>query len=254
MLERPGQPGRFCFSMIIPLRDIDIRFVPEPWPVPRVLREQVPATWARLLAANPKLWDGRILGVSGIGGGGPPRVEDGVLRGEAREDSFSAFMTWRDLGFPEIGVRNLFGSAVVISADGAVLLGEMGAWTANAGQIYPPAGSLEPRDIVDGRVDVFGSVAQELNEETGLEVSEAVVGRTFAIFDGPRISVAYGLYFAESTARLVERVRANLAAQEHRELADVIAVRSRSELEAAGKFPPYVGELIDAFAEGRFHT
>lgn len=239
--------------MIIPLHDTDIRFVPEAWTVPQALRDEVPATWGRLLAANPRLWDGRILGVSGVGGG-PPTVEDGVLHGEAREDSFSAFMTWRDLGFPEIGVRNLFGSAVVITADGAVLLGKMGEWTANAGQIYPPAGSLEPRDIVDGRVDVFGSVAQELNEETGLEVSDAVVGKTFAIFDGPRISVAYGLYFAESTARLVERVRANLAAQEHRELADVIAVRSRSELEAAGKFPPYVGELIDAFAEGRFHT
>lgn len=237
--------------MIIPIEDVDIRFVPEPWAVPQTLRDRVPDMWARLLAANPKIWDGRILGVSGIGGG-PPGVEGGVLRGAAREDSFSAFLTWRELGFPEIGVRNVFGSAVVISSDGAVLLGKMGEWTANAGQIYPAAGSLEPRDVVDGQVRVFDSLARELTEETGLTVSEARVGRTFAIFEGPRISVARGLHFAETVEILQARVRATLDAQTERELADVVAVRTRGELEAAGNFPPYVGELMDAFAAGRF--
>lgn len=237
--------------MIIPINDVDIRFVPEPWPVPPELRDRVPATWTRLKAANPKLWDGRILGVSGVGGG-PPRVEDGVLRGEAREDSFSSFLTWRDQGFPEIGLRNVFGSAVIISSDNFVFLGKMGQWTANAGLIYPAAGSLEPRDVVDGRVRVFESLARELTEETGLVVSEARVGRTFAIFEGSRVSVARGLHFAEPMKSLQARVRGNLDAQTERELADVIAVQTRAELEAAGRFPPYVGELIDAFAQGSF--
>jgi len=238
--------------MIIPIEDVDIRFVPEPWAVPQALRDRVPDTWVRLLAENPTIWDGRILGVSGVGGG-PPRVEDGVLRGEAREDSFSAFLTWRELGFPEIGVRNVFGSAIVISSDGGVLLGKMGEWTANAGQIYPAAGSLEPSDVVDGHVRVFDSLARELTEETGLTVGEARVGRTVAIFEGPRISVARGLHFAETMGVLQARVRANLEAQQERELADVVAVRTRSELEAAGKFPPYVAELMDAFAGGHFN-
>ena len=239
--------------MIIPIHDVDIRFVPEPWPVPRELRERVPETWARLVAANPKIWDGRILGVSGIGGG-PPRVEDGVLRGEAREDSFSAFLTWRDLGFPEIGVRNVFGSAVIISSDNAVLLGKMGEWTANAGQIYPAAGSSEPGDVVEGQVRVFDSLARELTEETGLSVVDARLGRTFAIFEGPRVSVARGLHFAEPMHTLQAQVRANLEAQSERELADVVAVRTRADLEAAGLFPPYVGALIDAFTAGRFEA
>ncbi|MBN9303941.1 MAG: hypothetical protein BGO82_16325 [Devosia sp. 67-54] len=238
--------------MLVPVTDVDIRFVAEPWPVPAALRAQVPAIWARLVAANPHLWDGRILGVSGVGGG-PPRVDaSGVLRGEAREDSFSAFMAWRDLGWPEIGLRNLFGSAVVISADGAVLLGRMGGTTANAGQIYPPAGSLEPGDIVDGRVDVFASLARELGEETGLVAAEAQAGASFAIFDGPRISVARALHFPLPAAELAARVRANLAAQLERELADIVVVRTTADLAAAGPFPPYVGEIVDAVAASRF--
>jgi len=237
--------------MIIPIHDVDIRFVPEPWPVPRTLREKLPETWARLQRAHPKIWDGRILGVSGVGGG-PPRVEDGVLRGEAREDSFSAFLTWRDQGFPEIGLRNVFGSAVIISSDNAVLLGKMGEWTANASQIYPAAGSLEPGDVVDGQVRVFESLARELTEETGLSIEDAQVGPTFAIFDGPRVSVARGLHFGSDLAALQAEVRMNLDPQSERELADVVAVRTRADLEAAGPFPPYVGELMDAFAMGRF--
>ena len=100
--------------MIVPVTDVDIRFVAEPWPAPAALRAQVPAIWARLVAANPHLWDGRILGISGVGGG-PPRVKAGVLRGEAREDSFSAFMAWRELGWPEIGLRELGYAAVVLA-------------------------------------------------------------------------------------------------------------------------------------------
>jgi len=237
--------------MIIPIRDIDIRFVPEPLSMPSGLRDQVPATWARLSAVNPKIWDGRILGVSGIGGG-PPPVDNGVLSGEAREYAYSAFLTWRELGTPEIGIRNLFGSAVVISSDKSLLLGKMADWTGNAGLIYPAAGSLEPRDVVDGRVRVLDSLTRELNEEMGLEASEAQVGPTLAIFEGPRVSVARGLHFSEDTDTLLGRVRANLEAQSERELADVVAVRTRRELEAAGEFPPYVGELMDAFEAGRF--
>ena len=244
-------PAVSVWPMLVPITDVDIRFVPGLWPVPQTLRDRVPETWARLLADNPHLWDGRMLGVSGIGGG-PPQVEDGVLRGEAREDSFSAFMTWRELGFPEIGLRNLFGSAAVISADGAMLLGRMAAWTGNAGQIYPPAGSLEPADVVDGRVRVFDSLVRELREETGLEASEARVGKSFAIYDGPRIAVARGLHFAESAEVLLQRVRDNLAADAKPELDMVIAARSCAELAAAGPFPNYVGEMIDALNVGQF--
>jgi 8-oxo-dGTP pyrophosphatase MutT (NUDIX family) len=237
--------------MIVPIRDVDIRFVPGRWPAPQALRDKVPETWARLLAANPRLWDGRVLGVSAFGGAAPD-VDGGVLRGEAREDSYSAFLTWRDLGFPEIGIRNVFGSAVVISADGAVLLGRMGDWTANPGQIYPAAGSLEPADVVAGTVRVFDSMVRELHEETGLDAGAARVGRSFAIFEGPRISVARGFHFPQDAAELLSYIRANLEVQSERELADVVAARSRRDVERAGSFPSYVGELMDAFEEGRF--
>ena len=55
-----------------------------------------------------------------------------------------------------------------------------------------------------------------------------------------------------TASALTARVRRNLEMQRERELDDVVAVRTRRELEAAGPYPPYVGELIDAFAAGWF--
>lgn len=236
---------------IIPIREIDVRLVPGQWPMPETMRHAVAAHWQRLIADNPHLWDGRILGVQAPGTPGGLAIEDGVLRAEAREDAYSAFLTWRDRGFDEIGIRNLFGSALIASGDDALIYGIMGGTTANAGQVYPPGGSLEPRDVTpDGRVDIERSIALELAEETGLEASEAEQEGMVAVFDGPRISIGRIFRFRESAEELVKRIRVNLDQQEHRELADVVAVRSGAQAIAAGSVPPFAVAIADMFQSG----
>lgn len=236
---------------IVPIREIDVRLVAGRWPMPETMRRAVASHWQGLIADNPHLWDGRILGVQAPGTPGGLTIENGVLRGEAREDAYSAFLTWRDGGFAEIGIRNLFGSALIASSDNALIYGVMGGATANAGRVYPPGGSLEPRDVrPDGRVDIERSIALELTEETGLTASEAAVEGTVAVFDGPRISIGRVFRFRQNADELVARIRANLDQQEHRELADVIAVRSGAQVTAAGSAPPFAVAIADMFQSG----
>ncbi|CAN7513381.1 NUDIX hydrolase [Devosia sp. LjRoot3] len=219
---------------VLPINGVDIRFVPGAWPMPDDLRASVSGRWAAMLEANPHIWDGRILGVS------PPIMgDDGILRSEAREDAFSAFLTWREVGFPEMGIRNLFGSALIVSADGFLVLGVMGEDTANAGRIYPPGGSLEPRDVLeDGRVDVARSTEIELEEETGLKVADARLGNLIAVLDGPRVSVGRAFHFDATAEELLTEIRGTLDKQEHRELADVVAIRRASDAAGRGQVMP----------------
>lgn len=232
---------------VLPINGVDIRLVPGAWPMPDDLRSSVPRRWAAMLEANPHLWDGRILGVS------PPVVDDdGILRSEAREDAFSAFLTWREAGFPEMGIRNLFGSALVVSADDFLILGVMGEDTANAGRIYPPGGSLEPRDVLeDGRVDVARSTETELTEETGLDAAHARLGSLIAVLDGPRVSIGQAFHFDASAEELLAEIRGNLDRQEHRELADVVALRRASNAAGRGQVMAYAAELLDVWQDGK---
>lgn len=230
-----------------PIHGVDIRLVPGIWPMPDDLRASVSGRWAAMLEANPHLWDGRILGVS------PPVIgDDGILRAEAREDAFSAFLTWREAGFPEMGVRNLFGSALVVSADGFLILGLMGNDTANAGRIYPPGGSLEPRDVLDdGHVDVARSTQIELTEETGLNAANSRLGKLVAVLDGPRVSIGQAFHFDASAEELLAQIRANLDRQEHRELADVVALRRAADAAGRGQVMAYAAALLDAWQDGK---
>ena len=217
------------------------------------MRAEAARHWGRLTEANPHLWDGRILGVVAAAARDLPLlIEDGVLRAEALEEAYSVFIHWRDSGFPEIGIRNLFGSALVASKDGALLYGVMGGTTANAGRVYPPGGSLEPSDVDDaGRVGVLASIARELEEETGLRAKDARRGDLVAAFDGPRISIAQLFHYDATAEALAARIRSNLDVQEHRELDDVVIVRRAADAAAAGTVPPYAAALADWYSAGQ---
>lgn len=224
--------------MITPISSVQIRLSPGGWGVDAETSARVDAHWAMLTAKNPHLWNGRVLGTVAPGLPGGLRVEDGVLHGTAREGSFAEFLAWRDWGFPDIGLRNLFGSALVLSGDGALIYGLMGRHTANAGRIYPPGGSLEPADVTaDGLVNVVGSIERELHEETGLDADDATVEGMIAVFDGPRISIGRMFRFDAPAAALAEAIRAHNAGVERPEFDEVVVLRSAATLDE--RSPPY---------------
>ena len=97
-----------------------------------------------------------------------------MLSGAYSEVDFASFVAWRDWDFPDKSVRNCFAMAALRSADGAFLLGEMGAHTATAGQIYFAAGTPDRNDLVGDTVDLERGVMRELAEETGLTLADVV--------------------------------------------------------------------------------
>jgi 8-oxo-dGTP pyrophosphatase MutT (NUDIX family) len=100
-------------------------------------------------------------------------IADGTLSGAYLETDFASFIAWRDWGFPDKTMRNCFPMAALRSSDGAYLLGVMGGHTATAGQVYFPAGTPDPNDIVGESVDLEAGVMRELAEETGLGPADA---------------------------------------------------------------------------------
>jgi 8-oxo-dGTP pyrophosphatase MutT (NUDIX family) len=171
------------------------------------------------------------------------RLADGGLSARFIRSDYASLVAWRDWNWAASHVLNCFGSAAVMSRDGALLFGRMAAHTLNAGRVYPPGGSLEPSDVMaDGSVDLRGSIARELAEEAGLDAEEAEEGGFLAIFDDRRrLALAQILRFPQSSARLAERVRDYLASEHKPELAGIEMIKRRAQVEAT--MPGFAQEL-----------
>ena len=225
---------------IIPLTRLDLRFEPAPWPFADDRRAEIDAHFAKLRAEKPQMWNGRVLLLR------REEIVGSLLSGAYSEVDFASFVAWRDWDFPDKSVRNCFAMAALRSADGAFLLGEMGAHTATAGQIYFPAGTPDRHDLVGDTVDLERGVMRELAEETGLTLADVVpeAGWT-AVLHGQRTALMKIVEARVSADALAERIRAFLSSQTQPELADVHIVRTLGDLR------PSMPAFVTAFLESR---
>ena len=198
-----------------------------PWPWAAAHRAAIEAHWAKLTAANPALYNGEVLICR------ERRLGGGRLDVRYARTDYAAFLTFRDLGFPDPASGNCFGMAALRGADGAFLLGVMGDHTANPGRIYFPAGTPEPADTLpDGRVDLLGNVLRELNEETGLTAEEVQVCPGWAVVvEGGRTALMREIRTSLPAEAVRARIVAFLAAQAQPELVDIRIVREPAQAE-----------------------
>lgn len=226
---------------IIPVHALALRFDQQPWPFERERRADIDAHFATLQRAKPQVWNGRLLLFH------RGEIAGGILRGAYLETDFASFIAWRDWGFPDKSMRNCFPMAALRAADGAFLLGVMGQHTASAGQVYFPAGTPDPSDIVGDAVDLDGGVMRELTEETGLTGADVTPEPGWIATPlGPRIALMKVMQSPEQAEPLRARIRAFLATQAQPELCDIRIVRGVADLDPM--MPPYVA----AFLASRF--
>ena len=103
--------------------------------------------------------------------------------------------------------------------------------TANAGRIYFPSGTPDLDDVRDGAVDIAGSVARELQEETGLTPADyrdeahwhcVLTDRSMAMVKVLRVDMP--------GEALRARIVGNLALQQSPELSGIHLVRGKADL------------------------
>jgi 8-oxo-dGTP pyrophosphatase MutT (NUDIX family) len=219
---------------------LDLAFEPRPWPFAEERRAEISAHFAIKQREKP-IWNGRILL------GRNPVFAGERFSASYFEADFASFLAWRDWGFPDAGVFNGFGMGALRCADGAFVLGEMGQHTSNAGRIYFPSGTPDLDDIRGDAVDMSGSVAREVLEETGLASADYRAGAHWdCVVSGAAIAMIRILDVDATGEALRARIEANLARQTQPELCAVHLVRARRDLTAA------MPRFVTAFVEKHF--
>lgn len=230
---------------VIPVERLELAFAPHAWTFAAERRSEIDRHFATLKARQPALWNGRVLLLR------DHALDGSVFRGRYFETDYASFLAWRDWDFPDPAVKNCFAMGALRTADGAFLLGEMGAHTANAGGIYFPAGTPDQHDIAGDRVDLAGNLIRELDEETGLGPQDVVAEQGWSMIPaGPRIAQIKLLHVEGTAERLRARIRAHIGAQGHSELSDVRIVRGPADFDPG--MPPFVRCFLDhAFTKVR---
>jgi 8-oxo-dGTP pyrophosphatase MutT (NUDIX family) len=234
---------------IVEVAELDFARIARSWAFAEAEAARIAAQWRARVAAKPRLYNGRVLL---LGEHAFERRDDGVeaLRGAFFETDYAAFLAWRDLGYPDPTVCNAFSMAALASEDGAFLLGEMAAHTANAGAIYFPAGTPDPKDVFAGRVDLLRSATRELLEETGIAAHEAAHGPEWTVvYAPPRIACMKVMRLAAPAEAIKARVDAFLADDPNAELAAMHIVRAPKDIDEK-RSPRFVVDYLRyAFAQ-----
>src|SRR3984893_1013623 len=208
------------------------------WPFSEARRGDIAAHFAATQSEKPELWNGRLLLARN------PVFTAGRFSADYFETDFASFLAWRDWGFPDQGVFNGFGMGALRCRDGAFVLGEMGRHTANAGRIYFPSGTPDLDDLSDDVVDIAGSVAREVEEETGLTSADYRADAHWdCVVSGAAIAMIRILNVDVTGEELRGTIEANLARQHQPELSAIHLVRAASDLTAV--MPRYVTAFIE---------
>ena len=200
-------------TIYVRLEDYDWRFAAEE-------SSRINAHWKRLREEKPALFDGRVLLSHRLA------IEEGRLSGACFETGYKSFLAWRDFGYPGAGITNLFAMPALRAADGAFMLGEMNATTANAGRLYFPAGTPEPADVnTQGLVDFDANILRELAEETGLSPRDVTLDADWVlVFAEPLVACMKVARSALDAAPLLARFAEFNALQTNPELARLVPV------------------------------
>jgi hypothetical protein len=203
------------------------------WPLASERRVEIDHHFAELQRNNAAIWNGRILLLHRYD------ISDGIFRGAAFDTDYASFLAWRDWGFPGPDVKNFFAMAAIRGADGPYLLGVQGGHTVNAGRIYFAGGTPDPADVVDGMVDLEGSLWREVAEETGLRAGDFDTEPEWTtVISGARIAHIKVLRARESASDLRARILGYLAREAEPELQGIAIVRNAADLDP--RMPDFV--------------
>lgn len=220
-----------CTEFVVTVADrVSLRAdqpIPPPLlPTPQIADEH----WQKRLRETPALFNGTVFvmtprtGAAAAPGGAP-------LDGQLHAVEFRTFLYWREVAWPP-GVIDAFGSAILISAEGHIVLGTAGPETINSGSAYFFGGFLDPRDIgPDGIADIAGSTARELQEETGLVVGLDVDPAPGFVIANSARQVSFGVVYRarEQTEALIGRIHRHLRYENDLEIKSLKIVRSRAD-------------------------
>jgi len=229
---------------VVPLHSCDLDVTENPWQWAADNAPAVKRFWNKAIVEKPSLFNGQVLVM------GEYKIADGCLSGSVHKTNFASFLYCKDKGLPEeSGVRNVFGCAVVRSAEGHLLFGRMAPYTATSGRVYPMAGTPDMDDIKDGKLDIEGSMQRELQEEAGLTTADAARRPGYLLIENAGMSALCAVFDYDVPSRDMKvRMMRHIDMQDEPELDEIVVFR-RAAFHVHHRMPGFARILVQHLLE-----
>lgn len=223
-----------------------LRTIEGAWSFAEQYAAEIEANWEKAKAFNSNYFNGIVY-----------LTKDAWLAGSEihatliRTD-FKSYLYWRGQGFPEAGVIDGFGSALIRSSDGNFMLILQRAGNVNHGFAYLPSGFIDQNDVLsDGSIDIGRSVEREVDEEIGEAGSSMRREDGFIVARaGVHLCMAVPFYLPMTSQEFVSRVAHHNATADDAEIETVIPVGHLDDL-APLKVLPHARALLEALLVAR---
>lgn len=219
----------------------------EPWAFAHEHAAEIDAHWQAATAANPAYFNGAVHLIDRV------RLRESALAATLTRTDFKSYLYWRSRGFPAAGVLDSFGSAIIRSAGGDVLLARQMPGNVNHGFACLPSGFIDARDVqTDGTIDIASSIAREIAEELGEGVAMQVTREDGFVVARSGTQLCFGVVYntALSTAEITALVDQHNAASEDPELEAIIPVASLADV-ADIEMLPYARVMLEGLFAAR---
>lgn len=227
---------------VFAVADADLRVEGGTWAFAEREADAIAVHWARRAKETPRFFNGAVHLLSSY------RVsETGQLSARLLRTDFASFLYWRETGWRDPSVMDAFGSALILSPAGRLLLGVQRDGNLNAGLCYPPSGFIDPADIgADGSIDIGASTLREAAEETGLGAAHLTASGGYVVTQaGPVLSIGVLYRTALAEPDLIALARRHIAADPASELRDVLFAAPGATLPER-PMPDYARTLLAA--------
>ncbi|MBN9248543.1 MAG: NUDIX hydrolase [Hyphomicrobium sp.] len=217
-----------------------------PWPFALTHAADIDAHWQAATKANSSYFNGIVHLIDSV------RLSDDVLEATLTRTDFKSYLYWRLGGYPEAGVLDGFGSAVIRSSDGDILLAQQMPGNVNYGFACLPSGFIDARDVQpDGTIDIARSIAREIAEELGVVANHVErEGRFIVARSGTQLCFAILFDASLTTAEIKRLVDEHNATSDDPELEAIIPVARLADI-ADLKMLPYARVLLEALFAAR---
>ena len=238
--------SRSVEDTVFKVAEVSLQSVDRHWDYARAHGKVIEDHWQHASAANPGYFNGVIHLID--------RLEIGRqhVRAELIKTDFKSFLFWRDAGFPAEGcVFDGFGSALIRSREGHILLGRQRPGNINAGLSYLPGGFIDARDAgADGVITIKSSIMREVLEETGLGLADVAIVPGFIVTrTGAQVSIAVEFRSNLSSQQLTAKIHGFLASEVDPELEAMVVVRGLGDMDGIA-MAPYARLLLSHLFNG----